>query len=858
MKQTFKFRLRRVAASALAAAALFSQPILTESAVYAAEPKAAGSPVKVAEQNPFDGLCTSKHSTKISDYNANVMEVEISGEKYLAYCLNPNRYGSDNVSGGAVGSSGYSVQVYDLDDPALQNVPDFQLDQSILLAMQGVIASGGYTGGGDAAAGKLMDPYDASRPLYRDHLQAYAVTKYAMWSLASGWYGPDWKVYSGSSYKPQDNAYLLQSLTNIIGWGTNWKEFNDENLYVHSMDYDSDGDVWTEDPDTGERYVEFQVITGKTGDNRGHISLGKEYTVTPGSSLPAGFHLEKTNDTRITGSTTLRGAVSSSYGSEDKFRLVAEAGTELSALGKDAVVASVSTQIEAFALKYGVAIPPAGYSKVQNYALIPENTWKQVSADVKLSVEAPTTSYSFRIQKVDGSTALSGAEFRVESADGSETYDVTTPSSGIVTVNVKKPGTFYVKETKAPSGYSLDSTRYSVNVTADDEEALLTIENSKDAGLKIFKYDANTDEPLSGAVFTVTNIGTGWSTDVTTGDTGLAVLSNLEPGDYRIEEKTPPAGYLPAENPVQTIKLEADTVGQVVYKNEPDWSEVSLKKTVEGTDEPIAGAILEVKYSDGSFVGEGNCGRGPGVYRTDENGTVELTNLPDGASVVVRELEAPEVYLLDDTPHTIKLNAGETHSFTLRNVPKPGLYLRKIDSETKEPILGARFEISKPDVPSSAQTYMTNDQGVIFLPEQDVTALVIEEIAAAPGYILNSKPITVQLEPGKRKDIVIENTSKPGLRILKTDEDGNPVDGVTIRVSREDGSAVGEYVTEDGAIFLPNLNAATYVLEEIACPSQYQLKQRFRRPTQFLRLADCVLYRRHPIRRGLGVCRTVC
>lgn len=910
MKQTFKSRLRRAAASALAAAALFSQPILTESAVYAAEPKAAGSPVKVAEQNPFDGLYTSKHSTKISDYNANVMEVEISGEKYLAYCLNPNRYGSDNVSGGAVGSSGYSVQVYDLDDPALQNVPDFQLDQSILLAMQGVIASGGYTGGGDAAAGKLMDPYDTSRPLYRDHLQAYAVTKYAMWSLASGWYGPDWKVYSGSSYKPQDNAYLLQSLTNIIGWGTNWKEFNDENLYVNPMDYDSDGDVWTEDPDTGERYVEFQVITGKTGDNRGHVSLGSEYTVTPSSSLPAGFHLEKTDGTRITGSTTLRGAVSSSYGSEDKFRLVAEVGTELSALGKDAVVASVSTEIEAFALKYGVAIPPAGYSKVQNYALIPENTWKQVSVDVKLSVEAPTTSYSFRIQKVDGSTALSGAEFRVESADGSETYDVTTPSSGIVTVNVKKPGTFYVKETKAPSGYSLDSTRYSVNV-GNGKEVTLTVQNSKDAGLKIFKYDANTDEPLSGAVFTVTNIGTGWSTDVTTGDTGLAILSNLEPGDYRIEEKTPPAGYLPAENPVQTIKLEADTVGQVVYKNEPEWSEVSLRKTVEGTDEPIAnvvfefrrqdsaktqsfttdengeiharlvpdwyvvrelsgpdnvvinptprtvqllpgetaelactnklkpsltlrkvddqtdeplaGAILEVKYSDGSFVGEGNCGRGPGVYRSDENGTVELTNLPDGASVVVRELEAPEGYLLDDTPHTIKLNAGETHSFTLRNVPKPGLYLRKIDSETKEPILGTKFEISKPDVPGSAQTYMTNDQGVIFLPEQDVTALVIEEIAAAPGYILNSKPITVQLEPGKRKDIVIENTSKPGLRILKTDEDGNPVDGVTIRVSREDGSVVGEYVTEDGAIFLPNLNAATYVLEEIACPPQYQL-----------------------------------
>lgn len=907
MKQPFKIRLRRAAASVLAVTTLVSQPILGNVA-YAAEPKSTGYPVKVAEQNPFDGLYTSKHSTKISDYNANVMEVEISGEKYLAYCLNPNRYGSDNVSGGAVGSSGYSVQAYDLDDPALQSVPDFQLDQSILLAMQGVIASGGYTGGGDAAAGKLMDPYDASRPLYKDHLQAYAVTKYAMWSLASGWYGPDWKVYSGSSYKPQDNAYLLQSLTNIIGWGTNWKEFNDENLYVNPMDYDSDGDVWTEDPDTGERYVEFQVITGKTGDNRGHVSLGKEYTVTPGSSLPAGFHLEKTDGTRITGSTTLCGAVSSSYGSEDKFRLVAEAGTELSALGKDAVVASVSTEIEAFALKYGVAIPPAGYSKVQNYALIPENTWKQVSADVKLSVEAPTTSYSFRIQKVDGSTALSGSEFRVESADGSETYDVTTPSSGIVTVNVKKPGTFYVKETKAPSGYSLDSTRYSVNVEDGGKNVLLTVENSKDAGLKIFKYDANTDEPLSGAVFTVTNIGTGWSTDVTTGDTGLAVLSNLEPGDYRIEEKTPPAGYLPAENPVQTIKLEADTVGQVVYKNEPINGTVKIIKTAENDGDPLAGVTFEIRRRDGAeqwsvttdedgvaeielpadwytitetdapknvqidptphsielkpgetyelrltnilkkqlviekrdsktnelvpgmifrmespegdLYGDGNCGRGEGIYQTDENGRIEFDNMETGATWKITEIEAPAGYVLNPTPQTVKI-VNDVTTVTIRNDQKPGLRLTKIDADTRKPVMGAKFTFT---IPGTTTTYtrVTDNNGVIFLEDLDVTSIVIQEIEPAPGYIANDTPMTVQLVPNERVDVVFENTSKPGLRLIKIDQDGNPVEGVVIKVSHADGTVVGEYTTDEtGIIYIGNLAAGTYDVQEISAPPQY-------------------------------------
>ena len=242
---------------------------------------------------------------------------------------------------------------------------------------------------------------------------------------------------------------------------------------------------------------------------------------------------------------------------------------------------------------------------------------------------------------------------------------------------MKKPGTFYVKETKAPSGYSLDSTRYSVNVTADDEEALLTIENSKDAGLKIFKYDANTDEPLSGAVFTVTNIGTGWSTDVTTGDTGLAILSNLEPGDYRIEEKTPPAGYLPAENPVQTIKLEADTVGQVVYKNEPDWSEVSLKKTVEGTDEPIANVVFEFRRQDSAKTQS---------FTTDENGKIHARLVPDW--YVARELSGPENVVIDSTPRTVQLLPGETVELAYTNKLKPSLTLRKVDDQTDEHLPG--------------------------------------------------------------------------------------------------------------------------------------------------------------------------
>ena len=67
------------------------------------------------------------------------------------------------------------------------------------------------------------------------------------------------------------------------------------------------------------------------------------------------------------------------------------------------------------------------------------------------------------------------------------------------------PGLYYVEETRAPSGYALDSTRYSVEVKSG-EVVELKIENSKSVGLKIQKLDALTDEPLAGAVFTVEQI----------------------------------------------------------------------------------------------------------------------------------------------------------------------------------------------------------------------------------------------------------------------------------------------------------------------------------------------------------------
>ena len=99
--------------------------------------------------------------------------------------------------------------------------------------------------------------------------------------------------------------------------------------------------------------------------------------------------------------------------------------------------------------------------------------------------------YQFIVVKQDGDntdTKLSGAEFKLYSdqsatkkevavsfANGVYTVDpngkavLTTGTDGRITVNGLDSGTYYLKETKAPSGYKLDDTVREVTVTPDSE-----------------------------------------------------------------------------------------------------------------------------------------------------------------------------------------------------------------------------------------------------------------------------------------------------------------------------------------------------------------------------------------------------
>ena len=119
--------------------------------------------------------------------------------------------------------------------------------------------------------------------------------------------------------------------------------------------------------------------------------------------------------------------------------------------------------------------------------------------------------YQFIVVKQDGDntdTKLSGAEFKLYSdqsateevavslAKGVYTVDpngtavLTTGTDGKITVNGLDSGTYYLKETKAPSGYKLDDTVQKVTVTPDSK--VVDAKNGAAIAYKVNGYSNHT------------------------------------------------------------------------------------------------------------------------------------------------------------------------------------------------------------------------------------------------------------------------------------------------------------------------------------------------------------------------------
>ena len=439
------------------------------------------------------------------------------------------------------------------------------------------------------------------------------------------------------------------------------------------------------------------------------------------------------------------------------------------------------------------------------------------------------------IEKVDSVTKkpLAGVKFEIKGCNGNayQGGEFTTDGNGVIQLDHLPSGDYTVVEKQTKNGYRLDSTVQTVNVEAGKTRKL-TFENEPLGGLLLKKMDSKTKEPLSDVIFRIvhadgTTVGT-TNSEFRTDEQGYISLPNLEPGSYIITELQAKPGYLLDDTP-KTITIKDHQTYVLEVFNTPKGGLQIVKKDSQ-TGEPLAGVEFKITTAYGEFVAdnEGMTSTN-GIYVTDEAGEIEISQLKPG-TYTVTETRTLGDYVLDAAPQTVVVEDNDQQTLTFTNTKKGCLIIKKIDSVTREPIDGVKFQIRGCNGnPYPEGEYTTDVNGVIrldHLPDGDYT---IAELQAKDGYRLDNTVKTIKMEAGKTQEMTFENEPLGGLLIRKMDASTKePISDVVFKITTSDGTVIGtsngEYQTDEkGYISLPDLEPGSYIVTEVRAKTGYLL-----------------------------------
>lgn len=419
--------------------------------------------------------------------------------------------------------------------------------------------------------------------------------------------------------------------------------------------------------------------------------------------------------------------------------------------------------------------------------------------------------YQIEIHKLEEGTEkpLAGAVFEVRHAEKGIVGTVSSDSEGYALVKAPWAGTYVITEVTPPKYHLLDENpKQDVVVNTDNPIASVTFVNKSYTGLRVLKVDAQNNQPLAGAVIAIDQIDGDIHLEGTTDQNGEVFFEKLPPNtSWEVTELQAPSGYI-LNDEVFTAELKADQVVTVTIPNSTKPGLIIQKVDAE-TGDPLPGAVFRVTMPNGAVKD----------VTADENGIAHLIDLESG-EIIVKEIRAPEGYLLDETEHHVRLEAGQTVRRILKNSKEPSLTIRKIDDLTKQPMSGVKFAVAVKNGKPLGE-FLTDENGEIFLSglECDLeagTILVVKEVETLPGYLLDEAEKEVLLEADKATSVQFENQPLNPILIKKVDQDGKPLAGVKFRVKRADGQYVGEYVTGiSGLATVAGQQPGFFVVEEI-------------------------------------------
>lgn len=440
---------------------------------------------------------------------------------------------------------------------------------------------------------------------------------------------------------------------------------------------------------------------------------------------------------------------------------------------------------------------------------------------------------------------------------------VTTDEDGTAKSKELYLGKYTVVETKAPTGMVINKEKHSVELTYAGQDVAVTetatsfvnerqkvkisIEKilEQDETFGIGKNDEikNISFGLYAKEDVVSSSGTVIPADglieiITLDENGAATANTDLPfGSYYIKEIATDEHYILSDTQYPfTFEYAGQNTETVEIKvndgkpmeNKLIYGSVSGKK-IDESGETLSGALIGIfKADETEFTKE----HAIMTATSEKDGSFSFAKVPYG-KWIVREIEAPEGFVLDDTSYEVNIGENEqvieveiTDEYIHGNIE-----LTKVDADYPDnKLTGATFEVYK-DVNGDGKL----DDGDELIGNLEETATgtyemkellygkyLVKETKAPEEFVLDKGVYSVFIEKDETTYKVenkagvgfINEAMKGNLKIKKTSSDGK-VEGFTFRITGVNGYDSTFTTDKNGEISVDGLRIGEYTVSEV-------------------------------------------
>lgn len=440
---------------------------------------------------------------------------------------------------------------------------------------------------------------------------------------------------------------------------------------------------------------------------------------------------------------------------------------------------------------------------------------------------------------------------------------VTTDEDGTAKSKELYLGKYTVVETKAPTGMVINKEKHSVELTYAGQDVAVTetatsfvnerqkvkislekiLEQDETFGIGKNDEIKNISFGLYAKEDVVSSSGTVIPADglieiITLDENGAAPANTDLPfGSYYVKEIATDEHYILSDTQypftfeyagqnTETVEIKVND-GKPI-ENKLIYGSVSGKK-IDENGEALGGALIGIfKADETEFTKE----HAIMTATSEKDGSFSFAKVPYG-QWIIREIEAPEGFVLDDTSY--KVNIGENEQVIEVEITDEYIHgnieLTKVDADYLDnKLTGATFEVYK-DVNGDGK--LDDGDELIGNLEETATGIyemkellygkyLVRETKAPEGFVLDKGVYSVFIEKDETT-YKVENKSgvgfineamKGNLKIKKTSSDGK-VEGFTFRVTGVNGYDSTFTTDKNGEISVDGLRIGEYTVSEV-------------------------------------------